>query len=739
MLNKPINVYPHNCCADVSQGLQIQYEIPNNEKIDGRYVFVNDLENGETVASNRLNQEADPTNKIVCDIRTYYENPSYKIKNDKEYSWDSFYWQTPTKAPKNYVVGSIKDDKTILLKPEGGFISNVDYKHKRESINNGDCLYYHSTDVIFDEYIHNDIKTQAKNKDIDLIEHCEKGTISDYYGYYMFEMYWMDSSVGDSVMDGVRPGNCIFEVYKEDVLISRTRIIAWGKYGNYFYYIIDNNKFISELQVLGRESFYGNEMKDYGFGSQRFSLGSIKIFNSDELEKDDVKNGMLRVVSEDNRYSGYYIIKNSVFTEYYYEIALNHHLSKDGDGNLILSIGENVDIWDNQSVNFNTTPTYYFRTKTMPVVKVVGAPAIASSGGVNYIQDIKHRFKISYESDHSKLNYFYLYLYALNPQTNEWALKERSPMLYNPDEAYEFSGFIKGQKYKIYGVCTDNDGDEWDTAEVQFDVRYTIGSYKNSATFNKDLTTIDISFSQVLFTLSTYPDISLEVYKILKSDLGFVSGMDYVGGGLAKINNIICFDMLRDYNIKNDSCYDYYARVIKKKDGVESISFAYLSENVHTDFSGTSILGIEKISDTQLNIAKSFNLLYHFNKDIGELTNEMSREYINSFSRYPKELKGHQNYISGNCSGLLGSECNGIYEEPKGIRDSWKDFVNDDTIKFYRGIDGETMIISIESSKITPSYFPGVGIVNEVYIIFKELSSTKQYAVFSTEKQEIKK
>ncbi len=627
-------------------------------------------------------------------------------QNNKEYSWSSFYWKTPSGHGESRVITKIsKNTCEFFVKAKGDYSKQITYDED-------DSVITTYSDV-YDEKMflarHEQGETGAGQ--------CRTGTtLKDYFG---FDGFWASRDMHHTITQDIGLDKCIIEVYDSDgTFVDSTRILAY-EYDNpssQYFYIYDNPSFFTSL----RSAFDHKKIGDYNW----LVFGHILLYNIDNLEKQENINGIAKHGDK------YYLIKNSKFSEYGYAVTVCPSVDS------TINIGDEIEVWSHEDADFNTTPTYYFRTKTPPTANIMGVPALKNSvaDGVDYISDIKHKFKISYESDNSKLNYFYLYLYALNPYTNEWVLKERSPMLHSTDDAYEFSGFIKGQKYKIYGVCTDNDGDEWNTAEVQFDVRYNFSNTKDLATFNKDSTTVDISFDGVLSSTSSYPDISLEVYKILKSNSGFVSGMDYVGGGLAKINNIICFNKLRDYNIRNDSYYDYYVRVVVKRENMESVRFYLPSENVHTDFSGTSILGIEKISDAQLNISKSFNLFYHFDKDVGELTNELSREYINSFSRYPKELKGHQNYISGNCSGLLGSECNGIYEEPKGIRDSWKDFINDDTIKFYRGIDGETMIISIESSKITPSYFPGVGIVNEVYITFKELSPTNQYAVFSTEK-----
>jgi hypothetical protein len=308
-------------------------------------------------------------------------------------------------------------------------------------------------------------------------------------------------------------------------------------------------------------------------------------------------------------------------------------------------------------------------------------------------------------------------------------------MLYSTEDTYEFSGFFHDQKYKISAICVDKDGDEWNVDGVEFVVdNPAIATYTIPTIFNRKTTTIDISLDNLL---AAYQNATFEFYRALKNDVGEPIKLEYAGGGLSKTNGAIGYNKWIDYNIRNDSYYDYYIRVEytgKDSDTDQGIDFILVATDVHVDFEGTSILGIEKNSDTKLNILNSFNLFLHIDSSMSELKNEISREYINTFSRYPKELKGHQNYISGSCSGLLGSECNGIYEEARGIRNSWNKFVNDDSIKLYRGLDGETMVISIDSSRVKPFYYPNVGLVNEVYITFKEIASASHLTIFRTEK-----
>ena len=58
--------------------------------------------------------------------------------------------------------------------------------------------------------------------------------------------------------------------------------------------------------------------------------------------------------------------------------------------------------------------------------------------------------------------------------------------------------------------------------------------------------------------------------------------------------------------------------------------------------------------------------------------------------------------------------------------------MNDDSVKLYKGIDGKTMIISIESNSIKPYNFPGVGIVNEINMSFKEIAPVSNYSIYIT-------
>ena len=443
-------------------------------------------------------------------------------------------------------------------------------------------------------------------------------------------------------------------------------------------------------------------------------------------------------------------------------------------------VGSKIQFYPANALSINVSPYYYFRAKTNPVVGIhtynkftEEVESINETSKIKSykLSDFRASFGIKYSSN-VKFNYGYFYLSVLNPNTYNWDVVERSPMMLscdaqNPNSVYTYDGFANGQKYKIYGVYTDIDGDEWTTDELVFSVDIpiiTTHTDKFAVNFDHNKTTIDISLNKLL---DIYKNMSVTFYKAKKSDIDYVPFLRYAGGGLCKTGgenghgnsiivengDIIAFDKWYDFNIQNDAYYDYYARVeyyglnytldgedvstneeYNTMDGSWNIDIFYVASNIHTEFEGTSILSLEKISETQLGVVQNFNIFYHFDENKPELTNEIIREYINTFSKYPKELKGYQNNISSRCSGLLGDDIDGLYVEPKGIRDKWINFVNDDTVKFYRGYDGQTMVISINSSTIKPRNYSNYGIVNEVNISFKEIASTDQYAVFGTER-----
>lgn len=728
MLNKPINPYPYNCCVDSSKNIEFGYEIPNNETIDYSYNWITNLKTGDSKLD-VLSEFSTPSNTVSFVVN------SEELSDNKEYAWQSFYWKEPQSNPdKTWVVsGKDNDSGDIYLQPSGEPISTIvpTYKESWFTRNYGGTpVYIYNGNLISDDvetYTSADFKECGHTSGDDTSKHCMSGNLEDYFNYRFFKI---GEEFANKIID-IGLGKCVINIYKDDVLIARTRCLAYDYNkekdysGGRYYIIIDNKDFISDINsgCDGNTIIvsYVDDMSGVSHDLECYQYTSVSFYNIDNL--DDSENIQNCFVGSPN----YSIVTNSIFSEYHYIINTKPHITQD------INIGDKIDVFSHNSAEYNESPAYYFRVKKQPIINITQSK-LENVNDKNVLNDVRCNFGINFSSSDCALNCFYLYLYVFDHKKYTWELQERSPMLFDENISHEFIGFANGQKYKVIGVCTDKDGDEWNADELEFDV--SISSVTSDATtlFDKNKTTIDVSFGNIL---KAYKIAELELYKALKDDVGSPVKLEYSGGGFVKSNDIVYFDKLHDYNIRNDSYYDYYLRINytgKQSDDDKGVDFFAVGSDIHTQFEGISILGLEKSNDVQLNILHNFNLFCYFENELSELKNEISREYLNSFGKYPKELKGNQNYISGSCSGLLGKENKGEYDETRFIRDEWIDFINNDSIKLYRGVDGKTMIISIDSSSVKPHYFSSVGIVNEVHFTFKEIALANQYAIFSTEK-----
>lgn len=748
MINKPINSSPHNSCVAIPDGVTIKYDIPNSKKIDGRYISVNNLETGETTFES-YEEFSEPKNSVEWVVSD--ELP----ETNSEFSWESFYWQTPTKPSKKWTVSNDVKRDVFSVKANISDESNKvalmqGFNDPIQTSNNG---YRYESPYCY-------ILPSGNYRGVDGTAVFYKNNKEDYYGYPYF---WGTYNLREKIQK-IGLGKCIIEAYvknndENEKMVARAKILGVEYLNNNYgllnaVFIIDNPNFYNQLNQLEQISLWDSNTGELLYTTIP-KIDSFLLYSEDDLIKNEDIHGLLKHNEK------YYFIRDVSFNGRSYSLTT---LPKIIDS----SVGDTIEVWDFENANYNISPTYYFRTKQPPDLAIKYDSKIRDVDGGLYLGDTKCKFGLDYSSQQNEINYYYLYLYVFNPKTYDWVLKEKSGFLYSTEETHEFVGFMDGQKYKICGVCVDNDGDEWVANDIIFTVdNSALSVYDIPAKFNDEDTTIEIFLDNVL---SVYKNASLEFYRVHKSDVSPYDVLEYAGGGLCKTGgenglngdttyihdgNIVSYNKWCDYNIRNDSYYDYYVRVeyagrnydiennpvdatancnIVGDEASLGVDFILVRPNIHTSFKGTSILGLEKKSETLVGIVQSFNLFYRFENEMNELNNELSRDYINSFNKYPRELKGQQNYISGQYSGLLGYEEDGVYIEPKGIKDLWNEFINDETIKLYRGVDGETMIISIESSRVKPEYYPNIGLVNSVNLTFKEIESTRKYAIFKTEK-----
>lgn len=737
MINKPVNVFPFNTCVNKNSEWSVSCEIPN-DTIDQAYVSIRNLESSEDIYGEYIEFET-PTNKIKKNITN--DIPS------GEYSWSTFYLKTPSENNSKVEYEVVDNNEDVVT------LSSVNYTVE------------YNTQPVVSSYVTTFDKSEAnKYLGISNKEYSE-------YKYLEGLPILISSGSGGSGLNGIVnffTGKNIEDYYirvelKDGSLIAIFKVMYIRGYNivvNSFDDVIIEEKIgTSSFGSTNPESIYATSSWVWKICKNTKTDSNISTINS--------------YISSTNSNQLYKV--DTISEDYYLKITTIPKLSSYNLG----GVGNKIFVYPKNTVESNSSPDYYFRVKSTPEITEIETynqftqNIISSEDDIETYEytlfDIEAYFGVKYKSN-VKFNYGYFYISAYNENTFGWEIIERSEMILSSNSAdidnqYKYSGFIDGKKYKIYATYVDIDGDEWTTEEFEFAVNLNLINKTDvfSTYFNKNKTTIDISTD---WFINKYKNFSVEFYKCKITDNKTSHKLVYAGGGLCKTGGehvgdyyidgqIIAFNKFVDYNLENNSYYNYYAKVNYQglnfglngeediignedvqntNDGIKKTDFYLIGSNIYTNFEGTSVLSLQKVDDTQLEIVQNFNLFYKFEESSSELTNEINREYINTFSKYPVELKGSQNNISSRCSGLLGNEVDGLYVEPKGIREDWINFINDNTIKFYRGSDGVTAIISIQSNSIKAQYFSNYGLVNEVNMSFKEIGSTNQYAIFTTER-----
>lgn len=660
-----------------------------------------------------------------------YENGTATLQvscirqSSDEYSWETFYWAGLKNIPHSQYTVCGKTDDKLFLKPIKEKVLKA-YTTKYNVTSGGYINYIGNIARVMREYTKNLYDSMDHEEGEDTSKYCEKGQLTDYFGYYGCFIHSGNTGTGSltSTIENTNMGKCILEIYDQtDILAFRGRIVAIDvDFGDVFV-IFDQATFCKDGLSRIDTARVNDQTYDCYLSSR------IVLYNLDDIEKDvEAVNGLIQnekdVEAENGskqEKSDYYYIHSTTFNKHCYSLQISPSVAS-------TDVGDVVSLWQQNSGAFVYSPLYYFRTKTPPQCEIEGI----SNGDI--VKDFKVDVKITHDSKNCWLNYFYFKLYKYNPASLQWDFKKKSPFLFDSDEPYVFELLSDKGRYKITGVCVDTDGDEWSTPEVQFDTDVNMSKFSVPVYYREISTSIRLDIRNLL---SAYKTAKVELYKTLRAD-SVESDIQFVSKGLAKSDDFVYYDKVDDYNIKNKALYNYYARIeyIGKETSDDSgEDFFLIANDVAVDFDGSSIIGLKKLPDGSLSIDNNFKIMYKLGEsEPSEIKNEIKRDYIDSFSRYQKELRGYTNFKTGSCSGLLGTERNGEYIEAREIKEKWIDFVNDDTIKLYRSYEGDAMIVSIDSSSVSPHIYADGKLVNEIKFSYKEISPTDMYMIFAKEK-----
>lgn len=699
MLHKPINPEPYNTYITKDEHEIIGCDIPGNKKIIGDYTKIVDIETSETVYEAYSQYDDSPKSRIE------YENVLANTECGKEYSWNTFYWEFPEGCGSEYTIINAVDSGDNLI-------------HLDESIKKKEFIL---TEMYVGS-LNYGYSCGGLNRSVTLDQAFNDDSLVGKCALYFF----------DSPLYGYDSKGEISSLYETDI-VNCSLIAIKGKLNEDERYQADldesgNYQMISSTTVLDANmSYYRGRCTYIYFDDLEFYNTVIEYCenycddehgviyclcrNNDSFQLD---SRSLFYTTENNN-NRYYCLSNATFKNGNIVCEIYPQAQNDIPAGTKINIFSPFNHW-------NISPDYYFRCKTHPTITINTFPKIADE---NKLYDIQGDFSVSFSPGENcaDINYYQLYLYA-ESFDGKYIFVEKSNRLFSSNDSHLFRGFISGNSYKVVAICIDNDGDEW-TEEVTFTTQYNKDDYVSCVEFNDEDYAIKIHTNQIDLTSYTTSGVENLNCKIYKHRTGYLCA-DYVGDFLETDS------VMTDYNIQNDMDYTYYVRISYQSSGENCVTIKQIG-NVTPDFLGSCIMGLEKSIDGIYQITKTFYLNYHFNDLIHESNQELSRDYVGTFGKYQQELRGSSNYITGTAEGILGYEATGGYTEAKYMKQEWLNFINDDSIKLYKGFDGNTMLISITASKVKPRYYAEYGLINEVSISFKQVGDIENSTIYETE------
>lgn len=161
-----------------------------------------------------------------------------------------------------------------------------------------------------------------------------------------------------------------------------------------------------------------------------------------------------------------------------------------------------------------------------------------------------------------------------------------------------------------------------------------------------------------------------------------------------------------DYNLRNNKSYQYRIVPIYLKDGVETLGVPIVTETVHTDRCGWSILGT-KTTHEMNKYTIDYNNIWTFNCNVNAepIRPIYNKVYSTGFGQYPKAVQGSENYLEGGLSCLIGDvKCEGYVGDNIDVIERWRAFCNNGELKLLRDLKGHVIPCSIKDTTYDINY-----------------------------------
>lgn len=230
--------------------------------------------------------------------------------------------------------------------------------------------------------------------------------------------------------------------------------------------------------------------------------------------------------------------------------------------------------------------------------------------------------------------------------------------VYSQEVKFTFDGLLDDTVYDYSLSGETDDGVTVPTVTGTFYVSYSASSVTGTVTTTCDKTTGAITVSwdtssiAVGFTITKW----------------FVYRLETGTSALVHITDMLAaYTSFTDYLVKNGATYTYY--IFPTNETIYGTPLVSDTVGSHC-WNWVLFVAQQELDDTTDNLL-AFNSAYVFqgNVNSGSISNNAAGQVFANFTRYPKVVKGTQNYLSGKLTSLIGyvDMANNTYTEPKGL------------------------------------------------------------------------
>ncbi len=189
-----------------------------------------------------------------------------------------------------------------------------------------------------------------------------------------------------------------------------------------------------------------------------------------------------------------------------------------------------------------------------------------------------------------------------------------------------------------------------------------------------------------------------------------------------------------DYNLKNHKSYQYRIVPIYVKDGIEMLGAPIPTETVLANWCGWTVIGTKPTREKDKYTVDKDNIWrFGLNVEAEPIYPVFNKNYITGFGRFPKEVRGEENYLEGKMSCLIGDvECDNYTGDTIDVIEKWRSFCNNGELKLLKDLKGHIIPCTIKDTTSSINY-KVLDQITTISFSFVQLKEARDISVFCLE------